>query len=214
LKKPKKAQKYTSDQQACSRFRSNSYLTIRFFETSSTPSSRITEIFMGIFGSKTPNHLVPIHCDNISNKDWVILLEAGTIVGPSPERVRVARATQEKRIVKKYDFLLRPRHFIVVEGYNPRIHALYFCPQLFRYETNRFVALQGEEIGQLVARAVEGTVAERHPWYGPTDGFPDDSAIRGVPLSEFDSLVVELPPKHESLPPSSQPLLTNQVGNS
>jgi hypothetical protein len=23
----------------------------------------------------------------------------------------------------------------VVEGYNPRIHALYFCPQLFRHDS-------------------------------------------------------------------------------
>ena len=38
------------------------------------------------FIRKNPsNDLVPIHPDNISNKDWVILLEAGTITGPGHE---------------------------------------------------------------------------------------------------------------------------------
>lgn len=164
---------------------------------------------MGIFGNKTPNHLVPIHRDNIANKDWVILLEAGTIIGPSPERVRVAHATQEKRIVKKYDFLLRAQYFIAIENYNPRIHALYFCPQLFRYETDRLVPLQGEEIGHLVAHAVEASVTERYPWYGPMEGLPDQPAIRGVLLTELDSLVVNMLPKHESLPAGSRPLLAD-----
>ncbi len=162
---------------------------------------------MGIFGNKASNHLVPIHSDNVTNRDWVILLEAGTIIGPSPEHVRVARATQEKRIVKKYDFLLRAHYFIVVEGYNPRIHALYFCPQLFRHDTDRLVPLQGEEIGQLVAHAVEASVAERPPWYCPMERLPEQPAIRGVLMTEFDSLVVDLSPKHENLPAATQPLL-------
>jgi hypothetical protein len=88
------------------------------------------------FIRKNPlNDLVPIHPDNISNKDWVILLEAGTITGPSPQRIRVARWMQERKIVKKHDIFLRTKYFIVVEGYNPRIHALYFCPQLFRHDS-------------------------------------------------------------------------------
>ena len=46
---------------------------------------------MGIFRRTAPSHLIPVHPDNAIKKDWVILLEAGTIVGPSPERLRVAR---------------------------------------------------------------------------------------------------------------------------
>jgi len=70
------------------------------------------------FIRKNPsNDLVPIHPDNISNNDWVILLEAG----PSPQRIRVARWIQEKKIVKKNDMFLRMKYFILVEGYNPRI---------------------------------------------------------------------------------------------
>ena len=94
------------------------------------------------------------------------MLEAGTIVGPSPRRIRVARWMQEKKIVKKYDAFLRTKYFIAVEGFNPRIHALYFCPQLFRYDDgDRLVPLEGEEIGQLIARAVEAGATERRPWY-------------------------------------------------
>ena len=51
---------------------------------------------MGIFRRKVPSHLIPVHPANAVKKDWVIVLEAGTIVGPSPERLRVARCTQER----------------------------------------------------------------------------------------------------------------------
>jgi hypothetical protein len=84
-----------------------------------------------MFRRKVPSHLVPLHSDNIASKDWVILLEAGTIVGPTPERLRVARTTLERKITKKRNLLLKARHFLVIEGYDPRIHALYFCPQLY-----------------------------------------------------------------------------------
>jgi hypothetical protein len=89
---------------------------------------------MGIFRRKVPGHLIRVHPDNIAKKDWVILLEAGTIVGPSPERLRVARSTLERKIVKKYNVLMQAAHFLVVDGYDPRIHALYFCPQLYKYD--------------------------------------------------------------------------------
>jgi hypothetical protein len=57
---------------------------------------------MGIFRRRVPNHYIPIHPDNVAKNDWIIVLEAGTIVGPSPDRLRVARATLESKIVKKY----------------------------------------------------------------------------------------------------------------
>ena len=50
---------------------------------------------------KLPRHLIPIHDDNASSKDWIILLEAGTIVGASPDKLRVARATLERKIVTR-----------------------------------------------------------------------------------------------------------------
>jgi len=47
---------------------------------------------MGIFSKSLPSHLIPIDPANTSNKDWVILIEAGTVVGPTG-RIRVARST-------------------------------------------------------------------------------------------------------------------------
>jgi hypothetical protein len=153
---------------------------------------------VGPFRKKTLNDLIPIHPDNIGNKDWVILLEAGTIVGPSPRRIRVARWMQEKKILKKYDMFLRTKYFIVIEGYNPRIHALYLCPQLFRHYSDKLVPLEGEEIGELIARSVEAGAPERCPWYDPMERLPQE------PL--FDS-AMEICPRRESLPVGGPPLL-------
>jgi hypothetical protein len=159
---------------------------------------------MGIFRRKVANHLVPIHPDNANKKDWVILLEAGTIVGPSPGRLRVARCTQERKIVKRYNILLGAEHFIFVEGYDPRIHALYFCPQLYKYDTDKkLVPLQGEEIGKLIAQALEGGVQDRRPWYRPLEDAPDQPIISASLQAEFDSVVVELPGPRNSAATSS-----------
>src|SRR2546430_11453341 len=101
---------------------------------------------MGIFQRKVPTHYIPVHPDNIGKNDWIILLEAGTIVGPTNEKLRVAKAALEKKVVAKYNILLRRRHYLVLEGYDPRIHALYFCPQLYKHDAdNRLVPLEGEE---------------------------------------------------------------------
>ena len=149
---------------------------------------------MGIFRRKAPRHLIPVHPDNATRKDWVILLGAGTIVGPSPERLRVARSTLERKIVKKYNILLRPAHFLAVEGYDPRIHALYFCPQLYRYDPDKkLVPLQGEEIGRLIAQSLEGGVKERRPWSEPSERLPDEPIISTPMQTEFDTVVVEMP---------------------
>ncbi len=149
---------------------------------------------MGIFRRKVPSHLIRLHRDNATSKDWVILLEAGTIVGPSPERLRVARTTQERKIVKKYNILMRAEHFLVVEGYDSRIHAVYFCPQLYKYDADKKLSpLQGDEIGRLIAHSLEGGIKERRPWYDPSEKLPDESAITAPMQTEFDSLVVEMP---------------------
>jgi hypothetical protein len=57
---------------------------------------------MGIFRRKVPHHYAPIHPDNIATNNWIILLEAATIVGSKTEKLRVAKATLEKKIKKKY----------------------------------------------------------------------------------------------------------------
>jgi hypothetical protein len=154
---------------------------------------------MGLLRRKLPTHLIPVHPDNIASKDWVILLEAGTIVGPSPHKLRVARATQERKIVKRYTVFLRPEHFLVVEGYDPRIHAVYFCPQLYRYDPDKkLVPLQGEEIGKLIAHALESGITERRPWYEPSEQLPEEPIISSEMQTEFDTLVVEMPASRNS----------------
>ena len=146
------------------------------------------------FQRNVPTHFVRVHSDNVKSKDWVILLEAGTIIGPSPERLRVARSTLERKVVKKYDLWFRAAHFLVVEGYDPRIHAVYFCPQLYRYDSDKkLVPLPGEEIGKLIANALEGGIAERRPWSGPGEKLPEQPVISTAMQTEFDSLVVEMP---------------------
>jgi hypothetical protein len=149
---------------------------------------------MGIFRRKVPSHYVPIHADNIAKNDWIIILEAGTIVGPSTDRLRVAKATLERRIVRKYNIFLRSRAYLVLEGYDPRIHALYFCPQLYKFDSNnQLVALEGEEIGKLVAQAVQGGVVEKQPWYEPSEKLPKGPIVATAAPRDFDTVVVSGP---------------------
>ena len=101
------------------------------------------------------------------------MLEAGTIVGSNAQKLRVAKATLEKKIKKKYNIFLRKKQFLVLEGYDPRIHAVYFCPQLYKYDgDNALAPLTGEEIGQLVAQSVRQGVGEKQPWYEALDELP------------------------------------------
>ena len=149
---------------------------------------------MSIFQRKVPNHFIPVDPDNATNKDWLILLEAGTIVGPSPRKLRVARCTQERKVVKSYNLLLQAKYYLDVEGYDLRIHAVYFCPQLYKYDSeNKLVPLYGEEIGKLIAQALESGIKERRPWYVPSDDLPTEPAINGSIEPEFDTLVVDMP---------------------
>jgi hypothetical protein len=148
---------------------------------------------MGVFRKREPSHLIPVSPDNAASKDWVILLEAGTIVGPSPDKLRVARSTQEKKIVKRYNLFLRAKHFLDVEGYDPRIHAVYFCPQLYKYDPDKkLVPLQGEEMGRLIAQALAGGVKARRQWYEPSEKLPDQPVVN-TPNDQFETLVVEMP---------------------
>lgn len=148
---------------------------------------------MGVFRRKPSTHLIPVSADNARSRDWVILLEAGTIVGPSPDKLRVARSTLEKKIVRKHDVFLRTKIFLDIDGYDPRIHAVYFCPQLYKYDADKkLVPLQGEEIGRLIAQSLTAAVKDRRPWYEPSEKLPDQPIINN-PKDEFETLVVETP---------------------
>ncbi|MBR0875321.1 hypothetical protein JQ633_33525 [Bradyrhizobium tropiciagri] len=145
---------------------------------------------MSIFG-RQQGTLVPVHEDNANTKDWLILLEAATIVGHEREKLRVALTTQDRQLVKKRRLFRKPEFFLVLDGYDPRIHALYFCPQLYKHEDGSLVPLSGSEIGQLMAKALEGGAIEKAPWYAPVDALPADPVIKASSKMEFDSLVVD-----------------------
>src|ERR1039457_7405209 len=143
---------------------------------------------MSIFKRKSQGTLVPIHPDNAKTKNWVVLLEATTIVGESRDKLRVALTTQERKLVRKKKFFQKSEYFLIVDGYDPRIHALYFCPQLYRKEDGALVPLSGQDIGQLMAQALEGGAVEKSPWYEPSDSMPDEPIIGSTAQGEFDSL--------------------------
>jgi hypothetical protein len=82
----------------------------------------------------------------------------------------------------------------VLEGYDPRIHALYYCPQLYRHDADKkLVPLEGEEIGKLVAQAVQNGVVEKQPWYPPSEMLPSSPIVDGNMKLDFDSVVVDAP---------------------
>jgi hypothetical protein len=156
-----------------------------------------------------PTHLIPIHPNNATSKDWLVLLEAGTIVGPSPRKLRVARSTRERKVVKKRNMFLKVKYFLEVDGFDPRIHTVFFCPQLYKYDADqKLVPLYDDEIGQLIAHALEHGIKDRRPWYHPLDSVPSEPVITTLLESEFDTLLVEMPPSRTSMTPRS----TNGAG--
>jgi hypothetical protein len=89
-------------------------------------------------------------------------LEPGTIVGFSADKLRVAKTTLGKTIVRKYNIFLRKQHFLVLDDYDPQIHAVYFCPQLYKPDSDdNLVPLEGEEIGKLIALSLQDGVVEK-----------------------------------------------------
>src|SRR5262245_58828694 len=154
---------------------------------------------MGIFNS-VPSNLIPIHPKNAASKDWLVLLEAGTIVGPSPRRLRVARATRDRKVVTRRNLFLQAEYFIEVDGFDPRIHTVFFCPQLYKYDADqKLVPLYDEEIGQLIANALESGIKDRRPWYQPQEEPPNEPVVKGPIGTEYDTLVVEMPPKRAAI---------------
>ena len=157
--------------------------------------------------TKPRGNLVPIHPDNVKTKDWVVLLEAATIVGHARDKLRVALTTQERNLVKKRHLFRKPEYFLVVDGYDPRIHALYFCPQLYKNEDGELLPLSGQEIGQLMSRALEGGAIEKSPWYEPSDSLPEQPIITTSTQMEFDSLVVDSVSPKPNKPAAPRPLV-------
>jgi hypothetical protein len=81
-----------------------------------------------------------------------------------------------------------------LEGYDPRIHALYFCPQLYKYNSDRqLVALEGEEIGRLLAQSVKDGVMKKLPWYEPSNNSPPEPVISPTTKTDFDTMIISEP---------------------
>jgi hypothetical protein len=147
--------------------------------------------------------LVPIHPSNAVNNHWAILLEASTIVGTRTKKLRVASATQQKKVVQRFT-LNRRKTFLVIEEYSPRIHILLFCPQLYQYDqAGRLSPLNGEEIGRFIAEALEQKAPPKCPWYNPIHATPVEGVLSVQMPSEYDTLVIE--------PALSPPIVPNAV---
>jgi len=158
---------------------------------------------MTFFRRNSRRHLIPLHRDNAGGQDWLVILEANTIVGPDREALRVACATRERKIVKKLRSF-RQQLFLLLEDYDPRIHVLFFCPQLYQYDKDgALVPLRSDEIGRFVARALDDKTAVRRPWYNPMQSLPRKSLVAEPMLDDYDTLLVESP--------ATQPLLSAPV---
>jgi hypothetical protein len=158
---------------------------------------------MAFLRRKGRRHLIPLHRDNARSDDWLIVLEANTIVGRAREALRVACAARERNIVTRLRSF-KPQLFLRVEGYDPRIHVLFFCPQLYHYDkAGTLVPMRGDEIGTFMARALDDKTANRRPWYGPWQSLPGGPVVAEPMLDEYDTLLVESPP--------TQPLLSAPV---
>src|SRR6202041_1134985 len=132
---------------------------------------------MSSIRGRSQGNLVPVNADNANTRDWLVLLEASTIVGHDRGKLRVALVTQERKLVKKRRLFRKTEYFLVVEGFDPRIHALYFCPQLYKNDEGALIPLSGDEIGQLMAQALEAGAIEKRPWYEPSDSVPEEPVI-------------------------------------
>jgi len=66
-------------------------------------------------------------------------------------------------------------------------------------EHGRLVPLEGEEIGRLLAKALERKVKLRLPWYEPSHKLPADPIIAGNLNKEFDTLVIDEAPDRPRL---------------
>jgi hypothetical protein len=56
---------------------------------------------------------------------------------------------------------------------------------------NKPVALDGEEIGKLLAQSVRDGVSPKQPWYEPSETLPVEPIIATNVKANFESLIVE-----------------------
>jgi hypothetical protein len=143
------------------------------------------------FRKRNPHRLLPLHADNALTSDWSVLLEANTIVDGSGRRLRVARITQSRKVVKRF-WPRRGRLYVEVDDYDPRIHMLVLCPQLYKHDAEgRIVPLRAAEIGAFIARALDRKANLRTPWYSAANPLPAQPIISETLLEDYDTLMVD-----------------------
>ena len=77
---------------------------------------------------------------------------------------------------------------------------MFFCPQLYKYDGDqKLVPLYDDEIGQLIAHALESGIKDRRPWYRPQENPPAEPVVAAPPDSDYETLVVEMPPKRAAI---------------
>jgi hypothetical protein len=115
---------------------------------------------------------------------------------------------------------LRKEYFVVLEGFDTQIHVLYFCPQLYKRATDgNLIALEGDEIGQLLVRAFCNGTVKRQLWYHPSDKLEIQPIIGKSTNIDLDTIIRNetIPKKPLSVPPRDhQPFLvdaTLAIGN-
>jgi hypothetical protein len=85
----------------------------------------------------------------------------------------------------------------MIREFTPSIFALNSTNSIPR---KKLVPLQGDEIGRLIANALEGGIVDRRPWYDPAEKLPDQPIISSPLQTEYDSLVLEMPARNFSTP--------------
>lgn len=99
---------------------------------------------------------------------------------------------------------MKLRPFLVLEGFDPRIHFVVLCPQLYKYDHDSvLVPVRGEEIGAFIARALNHKTVLRCPWYKLMDKIADQPLITETILTELDTLVIEPEAAVPTLVPAS-----------
>ena len=56
---------------------------------------------------------------------------------------------------------------------------------------SKLIALEGEEIGKLLAQSLEDGVTEKQPWYEPSEKLPDQPVISSSMDTNFDTVIVD-----------------------
>ena len=83
----------------------------------------------------------------------------------------------------------------MIGAFTPCIFVLNFTDMIPRRNLCR------DEIGRLIANALEGGIVDRRPWYDPAEKLPDQPII-SIPLqTDYDSLVVDMPARNSGATP-------------